>query len=116
MADPNMTDFYNRVSRIQKMRDKGYGFEAAGTLGRSSYHRPPAKRRSLMAPIIFVALSVFLMKGVMFQQVGAMSYNDRVAELMAGDGVEQLGGWVMQPEAVTIYVAGKLDGLLLWMK
>jgi hypothetical protein len=116
MADPNMTDFYRRVSRIEKMRAKGYGFEAAGALGRSYYTRQTAPRRSLMGPIIFVLACVFLLKGTMYHEVGAESYNTRIASLMAGDGVENVGGWILQAEPVTVYVAGKMDDLLKNLK
>lgn len=116
MADSNMTDFYRRVSRIEKMRAKGYGFEADGTLGRSYYTRPKAQRRSVLGPILFVAFCVFLMKGVMYHEVGADTYNERVASLMAGSGVDHAGGWVMQADQVTIFIAAKLDALLLNLK
>jgi hypothetical protein len=116
MADSNMTDFYRRVSRIEKMRAKGYGFEADGTLGRSYYRRPKAQRRSLLGPILFVAFCVFLMKGTMYHEVGAETYSTRVASLLSGDGFDHVGGLVMQAEPITIFVAGKLDELQLRLK
>lgn len=116
MADSNMTDFYRRVSRIQKMRAKGYGFEAEGTLGRSFYYRPAARRRSVLGPIVFVLLCAFLMKGLMYHEVGAQTYNDRVALLLAGEGVDHVGGLIMQAEPVTIFIAEKLDQLQLRLK
>ncbi len=116
MADSNMTEFYRRVSRIQKMRAKGYGFEAEGTLGRSSMQRPAARRRSILGPIVFVLACVFLMKGLMYHEVGAQSYEDRVASLMAGDGIDHVGGLVMQADPLTVFIAGKLDELQLRLK
>jgi hypothetical protein len=116
MADSNMADFYRRVSRIEKMRSKGYGFEANGTLGRSYYRRQKAQRRSLLGPILFVAFCAFLMKGIMYHEVGAETYNTRVASLLAGDGMDHVGGLLMQAEPVTVFVAGKLDELLLRLK
>ncbi len=38
-VDPNLNDFYSRVSRIEKSHAKGYGFEAAGSLGRKGSTR-----------------------------------------------------------------------------
>ena len=35
-VDPNLNDFYSRVSRIEKSHAKGYGFEATGTVGRKA--------------------------------------------------------------------------------
>ena len=108
MTDPNMTDFYGRVARIQKARANGHGFEAAGTLGRSCYDRPAARRRSVVGPVLFLILCAFLLKGAILHSVGLQTYDVRVAGLMAGDGFERAGGWVMQSEPVTVFVADKI--------
>ena len=108
MTDPNLTDFYGRVSRIQRARAKGYGFEAPGTLGRSYYYRPQAKRRSILGPVLFLLICAFLMKGAIYHNVGADSYKSRVAALMAGQGIDSVGGWLMQADPVTLYVADKI--------
>lgn len=108
MSDPNLTDFYGRVSRIQRARAKGYGFEAPGTLGRSHYHRPQAKRRSILGPVVFLVLCAFLLKAVIYNNVGPDSYNERVASLMAGQGFDPIGGWLMQADPVTLYASDKI--------
>ncbi len=108
MTDPNLTDFYGRVARIQRARVKGYGFESPGTLGRSYYHRPQAKRRSIVAPVLFLLICGFLMKGAIYHNVGASSYNGRVAALMTGHGIDRVGGWMMQADPVTLYVSDKI--------
>ncbi len=108
MTDPNMTDFYGRVARIRKARAQGYGFEARGALGRSFFHRSTAGKRSVLMPVLFLLLCGFLLKGVIYHAVGAQSYDDRVATLMAGKGVEPLGGWLMQAEPVTLIVAAQI--------
>lgn len=116
MTDPNMNDFYGRVARIQKARAKGYGFEASGTLGRSYYTRPTATRRSIIGPIMFLLLCTVLLKGVIYHAIGAQSYGERVAVLMAGDGIERAGGWLMQPEAATVFVADQITLILAKLK
>lgn len=108
MTDPNLKDFYGRVARIQKARARGYGFEAAGTLGRSYYSRPAAPRRSVLGPVLFLVLCTVLLKGLIYQSIGADSYTQRVATLMTGDGIERAGGWLMQPEPVTVFVAEQI--------
>ena len=114
MTDPNMTDFYGRVARIQKARSKGYAFEAAGALGRSFYGRSPIRKRSVLMPVLFLLICGFLLKGIIYHSVGAQSYGDRVATLMAGKGVEPLGGWLMQAEPVTRLIATEITkGLAL---
>ena len=108
MTDPNLTDFYGRVARIQKMRAKGYGFEATGTLGRSYYHRAAAPKRSFLVPVLFMVFCAVMMKGAIYYNVGAASYNDRVAALMQGEGFDRLGGWIMQADPVTQFVSDKI--------
>ena len=108
MTDPNIADFYGRVARIQKARAKGYGFEAPGTLGRSYYFRPQTKRRSVIGPVVFLILCAFLLKGAIYTAVGAQSYQDRVASLMQSEGIERLGGWLMQADPATVYVSEKI--------
>ena len=116
MTDPNLTDFYGRVARIQKARAKGLGFEAPGTLGRSYYYRPKPQRRSVVGPILFLALCTLLLKSAILHSVGLESYNNRVAGLMAGDGIEWAGGWLMQAEPVTVFLAEKMTTALLATK
>lgn len=109
MADPNLTDFYGRVARIERARAKGYGFEAPGTLGRSYYYRPAAKRASILWPVLLLLLSAFVLKGAIYHEVGAESYNERVTALMAGEGIDRVGGWLMQVEPMTLYISDKID-------
>lgn len=112
MDDPNLTDFYGRVSRIQKAREMGLGFEAPGTLGRSYYLQPRTRRRAVLGPVLFILLCAFLAKGVIHREIGAESYNQRVAELMAGDRIERIGGWLMQEDAATLFVADRITWAL----
>jgi hypothetical protein len=105
MTDPNLKDFYGRVARIQKAHSKGYGFESAGTLGRSYYSGPAAQRRSVLGPVLFFLLCTFLLKGIIYHSIGPESYDERVAALRAGEGIERAGGWLMQAEPATMLVA-----------
>ncbi len=108
MSDPNLVDFYGRIARLEKARAKGFAFEAAGTLGRSYYCQKPRKRRSIFLPLVFVALSVFGLKGTIYHFVGESSYQDRVASLQAGEGFDRLGGWLMQADPVTLMVSDQI--------
>lgn len=116
MADPNMSDFYKRIARIQKAHAKGYGFEASGTRGRSFYLRPAPPRRSFLGPFLFLIICGFLLKGAMYSQIGADVYNSRVSALMAGKGLDRAGGWVMKADPMTIFVGHRIDQMLLKLK
>ncbi len=111
MADPNMVDFYGRVSRIQRARAKGYGFEAPGTLGRSYYsrHAPARARTPLLMPALIVLFGAFGLKGAIHYQIGSAVYSERVAELKSGEGFDRLGGYLMAADPVTMFVSAKLN-------
>ena len=60
-VDPNLNDFYSRVSRIEKSHAKGYGFEAAGTLGRKGSSRTGSRLLKVAKPLVLaLAVGVFL--------------------------------------------------------
>lgn len=107
MADPQMKEFYGRVRRIERSHRRGLGFEAAGTLGRSTY-RAPVQRRSIVRPLLLLLAGGMLLKTVLFMQIGPIDYNDRVSKLATGTQVEQIGAWVMQADGVTIGLANFL--------
>jgi hypothetical protein len=109
MADPNMVDFYKRASRLERDRARGRGFEAPGTLGRSYYYRPAPPRRSMLWPALFLIAAAFVIKAGIFYATGPGIYNERVANLQASTGsVERVGGWLMQADPVTIWLADKI--------
>ncbi|MGV8951141.1 MAG: hypothetical protein ACOH2M_08550 [Cypionkella sp.] len=106
MADPNLADFYSNVARFEKRRQKGFAFEAGNTL----VTRKPVrtKHRSFLRPLLMIAVCGFGLKGMIYQSVGATVYGQRVEELQAGQGMDRLGGWLMQVDPVTRMVA---DGI-----
>ncbi|WP_103332876.1 hypothetical protein [Pseudotabrizicola formosa] len=123
MTDPGIAEFKTRIARIHKAHANGHGFEAEGTLGRSFYtrsHPRYRRRRRLQVPVLrplLIAVCVgTLMKAGLLYQLGSVAYGERVADLMAGQAVDRLGGWVMQADPVTVAVArqialfARLDG------
>lgn len=104
MADHNMVEFYKRAARLERDRAHGLGFEATGTLGRSYYsRRQQIQRRSVLWPAMFLIAVAFVLKGAILYTTGAELYNARVEALRAAPGVvEQVGGWVMQADPVTV--------------
>lgn len=111
-SDPNLAEFYLRVARIQQDHARGLGFEAEGTLGRS-HSRPPVRRRtSLIKPLLIVLTCGIGLKAAIHSRVGAMDYDKRVALLMQGEGVERLGGHLMQADPVTRLLSEQLRVLI----
>ena len=112
MADPNLADFYKRVERIERARSQGYGFEAAGTLGRSHFHRPSTPRRAVVGPMALFLGAVLMVKGLMINEIGAEDYAARIALLdQSESGIERAGGWMMQADPVSLWIAAKIAAL-----
>lgn len=108
MSDPNLVDFYGRIARIERAHTKGLGFEATGTLGRSYYIRKPQKRRTFLMPLLFVLIAAFGLKAVIYQNTGAATYQLRVDQLLAGEGFDPVGGWLMQADPLTKFLSEKI--------
>jgi ABC-type Fe3+ transport system permease subunit len=106
MYDPNIKDFYDRVDRLRRDHEQGYAFEAEGALGRSHYRKPRRKNRlKFLLPVVFFLITAVSMKGVIYHFVGAQTYEDRVAVLQNGEGIDKLGAMLMQPDWVTLWIA-----------
>lgn len=115
MSDPCIEDFNARVARIEKARAKGYGFEAVGTLGRSFYSRRSRGFRiqlSLLRPVLALLIAGTVVKAMFLHQLGAEAYNDRVAQMMAGEGFDRLGGWLMQADPVTTKLSHNISAFI----
>ena len=108
MSDPNLTDFYARIDRIAQMRARGYGFEAAGTLGRPGMAKPRGRGLALLRSLAFVLICAFGVKAMMQYRVGPDLYDSRVARLQDGDAIDRLGAALMRADPVTLYLADQL--------
>lgn len=109
MYDANLVDFYSRVAKFEKSHAQGYGHEAPGTLGRlATYGRIKKRSRVRVMPLVFVAVAAFGLKATILHSVGAEAYAARVERLNAGEGFDRLGGWLMQIDPVTQFVATKI--------
>ena len=63
-------------------------------------------------PLIMVLCAGIGLKGMIYQSVGAKAYDKRVQALQVGEGFDRLGGWLMQADPVTVYVAAQItEGL-----
>lgn len=111
-VDPNLNDFYTRVSRIEKAHAKGYGFEAAGTLGRKAPSRHGSRLMKLVKPLVLVLAVGVGLKGVIHYYVGPQTYESRVGSLAAGSGFDPVGAWLMHADPGTLWVSGQLQSLL----
>jgi hypothetical protein len=114
MSDPCLAEFNYRIARIEKARAKGYGFEAEGTLGRSThtwYNQQHAGKGRRLRPFFVLLVCATLVKALFLHQLGTTYYNDRVAVLIASDGFDRISGFFMQADPVTWTVASGMDRL-----
>ena len=107
-ADPNLNEFYGRVSRIEKAHAKGYGFEARGTMGRSTTWKRDRSGWWFLKPLCLVFAVGMGLKGVIHHYVGADLYQERVTRLMSGEGFDPVGGTLMQADVVTLSISSML--------
>ena len=105
VGDPNLRDFYGRITRIEAARAQGYGFEAAGTLGLSHYRKAARRRMPFFGPLFIAIIMALGLKGAIHYKVGTATYDQRVESLMAGQNFDRLGGWLMQADPATLWVS-----------
>jgi hypothetical protein len=108
-VDPNLNDFYNRVSRIEKAHAKGYGFEAAGTVSRSTAANRKAGSWKFLKPLAIALCMSAGLKGMIHYYIGADVYQKRVDALVLGQGFDPVGGWLMQADPATLWISGQLQ-------
>jgi hypothetical protein len=112
MSQDNLSEFYDRVARLENARSRGLGFEADGTLGRSHYYRPARRRLRLVAPMMIVILGFMAVKVALHYQVGDGLYQERVEHMLSGQGLEWLGGVFMQADPVTVWLSEQVQRLV----
>jgi hypothetical protein len=106
MSDPNLRDFYGRITRIEDGRTHGFGFEAPGTFGLSYSRRTTRSGGSrLVGPLFFAVVMALMLKGGIHYKVGDATYDKRVDALLSGQSLDRLGGWLMQADPVTLWVS-----------
>jgi hypothetical protein len=114
MYDPNMIDFYNRVSRIRHDHAQGYGMEAVGALGRSAFQRRQVTYHiPLLGPIAAALLITIMAKAVLQIGMGDTAYYERLAELRTGTPWEQWTAAMMKPDEVSNFIATEFRDLNL---
>ena len=115
MTDAQVQDFQKRVRSISKQHRKlsqGYVqlVERDGLLVPKTSRR--ARRGFPIKGLIITVVGFIAFKAFLFDQVGAINYNDRVQSLSKGTALEQAGGWVMQADPLTQRLSELLAGYL----
>ncbi len=74
----------------------------------------PRRRRSVFPwkGIALMLVALFAFKGVLHAQLGATTYDRRVATLQNGTIVEKAGAWAMQADPLTLWISAQVRSFL----
>jgi hypothetical protein len=113
MYDPNLQDFYKRVGRIKSGHSKGARFVTqAGGGGTRPVVRRGISGVRFLSILLFVALAVFGMKGVIHAYVGAATYSQRLEDMEARGGIDAFGAVLMTVDPMSVWVSHQVRGWL----
>ena len=114
MAYANLS-FEQRVRLLaRKHRRMAQGI--AHRMGRDGLITAHPRRRMPSFPLrglMILIGAAFLFKAFLYANLGATVYTDRVELLQAGSIVEQGGAWVMQADPATVWMAARINALML---
>jgi len=113
MYDPNLQDFYERVARIKAGHASGARFVTeAGRGGARPVPRRGISGVRFLSILLFVALAVFGMKGVIHAYVGEATYSKRLDEMAAKGGVDAFGAVLMTVDPMSLWVSHQVRDVL----
>lgn len=113
--DAQLREFGKRVHRINRRHEKlSHGFVTVVEKDGLVVTKPSrlASTRFPWGLLALVAVGFFLFKGMLMAGLGEAQYAERASSLQAGSPVEQFGGWVMQPDPVTLWIGAKIGSIL----
>lgn len=110
MADANYVKFSKRMRLIEKRHRKmsrGYVqmVERDGILVPKT--RSTARRQFPFRGLAIALMLFLVFKAGLMIQLGAATYDDRVAKLAAGSSAEKVGAWVMTADPISIWISNQ---------
>lgn len=108
-------EFRSRLSRLDRkykgMASGGYDAKLRSD-GLIVITPRKIKRRIALLPVATFLLGFIAFKGFLLLSLGPTGYNERVARLQQGSGVEQVGAFVMQSDPISKLVADQMGSVL----
>ncbi len=107
MANRQQIQFAQRVRRIERERRRlARGYVTRLNSDGLLINKPRSPVRFPVVPVVFLCLATILaLKVLVMLRIGEQDYNARVAHLLNGSRMEQLGAYVMYADPVTVTVA-----------
>jgi hypothetical protein len=106
--------FQTRLRSISRKRarfERGY----VGKVGRDGLIVFKPRRRMPTIPVrglLYLVLGFVFFKAVVLAHLGAVTYDERIAQLAEGSHIEQAGALVMRPDPLTLIMARYLAPVL----
>lgn len=106
-------EFAERLRRVaQKHEAMSHGYqmrlrEDGLVVAEPKRPRVPISPRSIL---VFVAV-LLMFKGLLIASLGEVTYEDRLSRLTNGTMAEQLGGWVLQTDPASVWIADQIGFL-----
>jgi hypothetical protein len=66
----------------------------------------------LVGPLFFAVVTALGLKGAIHCNAGAATFDKRVAALPQGQSLDRPGGWLMQADPATLWVAQFISDLM----
>lgn len=114
MSASQFDEFDRRMRRINRRHSKlsrGYvtSVNADGLLVAT-----PARRRTSvpLRGVVTILAVLLIFKGFLLAQLGPTAYEERIERLAGGTTIEQVGGWIMTADPVTVWIAEKVSSLV----
>jgi len=108
-------DFNARLRRIDQTHARLEGGYAGKVRSDGLIVFRPRRRSRpalLLRGLIYLCLGFVFFKAVVLAHLGGVTYEARIAHLAGGHVLEQAGAVVMQPDALTRWMAGHLAPVL----
>jgi hypothetical protein len=61
--------------------------------------------------MLLVLVGLIAFKGFLHFQIGATTYDERVARLADGNAVEKIGAYAMTADPVTVWISSQIESL-----
>lgn len=113
MADIQQLEFGQRVQKINKSHRKlAGGFVTTINDDGLMVARPHRKSSHQTIRSLFFCLVIMMaFKAFLYAQSGEQAYQQRVSLLQSGTIVEQVGGYVMYADPITVWVSGMIGNV-----
>jgi hypothetical protein len=109
-----LVPFEKRLRNITRRHDRmRYGvihrIERDGLI--TAHPRRRAPRFPLQGVMMLVGAGM-LFKAFLYLSLGGTVYEERVAALQSGSVIEQGGGWIMQADPATLWLASQINAII----